>query len=902
MRVACVSLLSLLILSLAGCSAGAGSGNGNNVTVTINNPVTSVQADTAAISFTATAQNDSTNSGVSWSLTANGSACSPTCGSLSEATSTTVTYTPPTSAPASPNNQPTLTATSVAKTSKSATDAFTITSAIIVTITNTFTSVNTGANAFVVNATVQNDSTNSGVSWTLTANGTACSPACGSLSGATTTSITYAPPSSVPANQPTLTATSVHDTLVSASDSFTIQKPAIVVSIEGKFSSATAGSGPIPVQASVQNDPSDQGVTWTLKANGTTCTMSTCGTVTAINSPSFSAQYNPPASVPSPPYNTPTITATSVADATKSATDAFTITAAPAISVTVSQIKSVLANTSGVNFSANVQNDPSGDGVNWTLTVGGSACSTACGSLSNNAPTSVTYTPPATAPAGANDQPTVTATSVANNSESGSDTFTITSNVTNSCGAAGGDESLLNGHYAILTEGFSGTNGTPIFIGASFAANGSGGVTGGEEDVNDTITPQHLTFTSGASNGSLYTVGSDHRGCLQLTNSAGTPTVFRFALGGITSGVASAGSIIEFDDNSGTGAGSRGSGILRLQTASSFVLSALANQYAFGVNGWTQNNSQYYPFGGAGWFSNSSGSLSNGVDDLNIGGLTSLDTTGLSGTLNGPISASTGRTTGSFDLFDWAIYVVNSSELFVVGTDPTSSGIPNVGRAIATPSSFTASTVSGSYILHTSGNANSASSVDLQLLTMTPGGGQAGTFSGTVYSYGGGNGAGTTNLSSLTYNVSATSSRTTLGNTSNSLPILYLTTPTDGISAFVVGVNADAQAGLAEFQPSETYTTASAAGTYYFATEDPESNSIYNKVGAATISSGGSSSGTVDLSTTAGLQSGQAFSATLDITSSNGTGNMGTSTVAIVNGTKIFYIDETVGVILVASQ
>ena len=55
-------------------------------------------------------------------------------------------------------------------------------------------------------------------------------------------------------------------------------------------------------------------------------------------------------------------------------------------------------------------------------------------------------------------------------------------------------------------------------------------MTGGEEDVNDTIAPQHLAFASGASSGSLYTVGSDHRGCLQLTNSAGTTTVFRFAL------------------------------------------------------------------------------------------------------------------------------------------------------------------------------------------------------------------------------------------------------------------------------------------------------------------------------------------------------------------------------------
>ena len=58
------SLIAVAILALAGCSAGAGGGgNGNNITVTINNKVTSVQAGTAAISFSATVQNDSSNRG-----------------------------------------------------------------------------------------------------------------------------------------------------------------------------------------------------------------------------------------------------------------------------------------------------------------------------------------------------------------------------------------------------------------------------------------------------------------------------------------------------------------------------------------------------------------------------------------------------------------------------------------------------------------------------------------------------------------------------------------------------------------------------------------------------------------------------------------------------------------------
>ena len=83
---------------------------------------------------------------------------------------------------------------------------------------------------------------------------------------------------------------------------------------------------------------------------------------------------------------------------------------------------------------------------------------------------------------------------MADNTKSGADIFAISSSVANSCGTAGGAESLLNGHYALLMEGFAGSGaGTPLLVGASFVANGSGGVTGGEEDVNDTIAPQHLS-------------------------------------------------------------------------------------------------------------------------------------------------------------------------------------------------------------------------------------------------------------------------------------------------------------------------------------------------------------------------------------------------------------------------
>jgi hypothetical protein len=876
-------LLCISALLLAGCGAGAGSGSsGNNIAVSITNKITSVQAGTPAIAFAATVQNDSSNSGVTWSLTASGAACAPMCGTLSAATAATVLYTPPISAPAVPNNQPTVTATSVAKTNKSDSDVFAISAALLVSITNKFSSVNTGFSPFVVNAIVQNDPTNSGVTWTLTANGTACTPAmmCGGLSGATSTSVTYTPPKSVPATQPILTAVSAHDSSKSDVDSFSVILAPISVSIGNKVSTVYAGNSPMFFSANIDNDPSGAGVTWTLSRNGSSCSPA-CGTISAGQ---FSTVYTPPSTVPASPSTT--LTAVSNADGTKSDFDTFTIAVRPPVSLVITQVNSVLAGGSGVNFSANIQNDPSSTpSVNWTLTSGGAPCSPSCGSLTNIAAASATYMPPS----GAFAPVQITATSTYDASKSASATFSVTSTVANNCGAAGGQESLLNGHYALLLEGFWGTgNGTPIALGASFTANGSGGITGGDEDVNDTISPQYLAVNS---SGSLYTVGADHRGCLQLTNMGGTTTVFHFALGGIGSGVASKGRIVEFDDNSGNGAGDRGSGILRLQDVTAFSVGALKTQYAFGVAGWSETESQSLHLTVAGSFSNASGSVSNATFDENIGGTLFPEATGVTGTI-GSISSTTGRGTATLNpsIFDWAIYVVNSSEFFLIGTDPTNFNPVSLGIGVATGNSFTAASLSGNYVMHATGNTNGSADASLQLLTMIAGGAQTGTLSGTVDSYGVGNGAQTTTLSGVTYNVDPISGRTTLGNPSDNLPILYLTTPTDGISAFVAGVGPDALFGVAEQQTSSTL----AAGTYIFGTEEPADNTVPNRAGVETIAAGGAITGTFDQSNTSGLQTNQSVSATVSL-GSNGTGNIGSNTVAMTSGSKLFSIDETGG-------
>lgn len=97
---------------------------------------------------------------------------------------------------------------------------------VSVTITNAISTIAPGGAAVTLNATVANDGTATpGVTWTLVTSGTttACSPDCGVLSGATTTSVVYTPPATVPANASvSIIATSNTDGTKSATDTFTI--------------------------------------------------------------------------------------------------------------------------------------------------------------------------------------------------------------------------------------------------------------------------------------------------------------------------------------------------------------------------------------------------------------------------------------------------------------------------------------------------------------------------------------------------------------------------------------------------------------------------------------------------------------------------------------------------------
>jgi dienelactone hydrolase len=192
------------------------------ITVDVQPSSTIVEATTTA-QFTATVSHDPSNKGVTWSVSCSVSSC----GSVSPTTSASgvaVTYTSPNTPPTGDFNV-TLTATSVADSTKLGTASITVPAIRV-------SGVSPPSGIIPINATqdfavtVTYDPSNAGVNWTLTQNGTACSPACGTLSAATTASAaptTYTAPATVPTSATvTLTATSVTDNTKSASATITL--------------------------------------------------------------------------------------------------------------------------------------------------------------------------------------------------------------------------------------------------------------------------------------------------------------------------------------------------------------------------------------------------------------------------------------------------------------------------------------------------------------------------------------------------------------------------------------------------------------------------------------------------------------------------------------------------------
>lgn len=271
-------------------------------------------------------------------------------------------------------------------------------------------------------ATVANDAQNKGTTWTLSGSG-CTGAACGTLSSTMTASgapVTYTAPAAAP-NPPTvtITATSVADSTKNATATITLTAP-ISVAV-----APTTANVPINTSkmftATLQNDSANKGVSWTL--SGTSCTGSTCGAVSPASSASgVAVNYTAPAAIPN---GSVTLTATSVADTTKTATATIMVVPPPPVVMVAPPTANLATGGATQSFAATVTQDPQDQGVTWSLS--GTNCTGAgCGSVTPAQTASgaaVTYASAARATAAGT--VTLTATSVTDGTVVGTSTITL---------------------------------------------------------------------------------------------------------------------------------------------------------------------------------------------------------------------------------------------------------------------------------------------------------------------------------------------------------------------------------------------------------------------------------------------------------------------------------------------
>jgi predicted dienelactone hydrolase len=280
------------------------------LSVTVDPSAASVEAG-ATQTLTATVQSDPAHRGVTWTISPSSGA-----GTLSNATNASVTYTAPATPPAS-DVTVIVTATSMTDATRSGGANITLLGPAVFVDPSTATLDAGGTQTLT--ASVIDDSGRMGVTWVISPTSGA-----GTLTNATSTSVTYNAPMTFPASDlnVTITATSVLYPTLSTATAITVK--AIVVSV-------TPRSALIPIGAqqsftsTVDHDPGNQGVTWRLSQGGIACAPA-CGTLSS--SDTTTALYVAPGAVAASP--SVTLTAASVTNSSSFASALITLSAGAA--------------------------------------------------------------------------------------------------------------------------------------------------------------------------------------------------------------------------------------------------------------------------------------------------------------------------------------------------------------------------------------------------------------------------------------------------------------------------------------------------------------------------------------------------------------------------------------------
>jgi len=756
----------------------------------------------------------SLNQSVIWTMSGAGCA-GASCGNLSASG----VYTAPAVIP-SPNVV-TIKATSVALPKLSGTGTVFIGAASPVKISLTPTTANV-----IVGKTQQftakvTGTDNTAVTWNVVGGGCGA-VGCGTISA---TGLYTAPATPPVIPEVEIVAVSVFDPTQTASSIVTIT-PSVTVTVNPP-SATVADSGKQQFTA-VVTGVANTAVTWSVSGKG--CGGVACGTITT------GGLYTAPAVTPNPPVVT--VTATSQAIPTVFGTAGVAVGAA--IKVTVAPATVNVAVSGQQKFVATVVG-AANTAVTWS--VSGASCPNACGSIDGTG----LYTAPATVP---NSTVKVTATSQANGVSAGSATVTVIDK----------NEGKLKGQYAFL---FRGKDANGFYQAAgSFIANGAGGISAGIEDISRTSG----VLTAVAFTGS-YSVGGDDRGVLTITNAHGTFT-YTFAL----TGNGAKARMIEAD-----GTGIRGTGIMALQNSMAFSTFGVSGGYAISLEGADSAGSRLGALGAI--FPSGAGFVSGSALDVNDGGQELATVTGFSGSYT---VAANGRGTMTLSIsgfaggkFDFTIYVISTSEFFMLSTDALSGLNPLFsGTALLqTGSPYSNSSFNGNSTFYETGVTNRAPDISVGLMTFN------GTGNVSVgYDVNAGGQVQIANGAAGRYSVAGDGrTQVNLVNSQtqqNSTLILYMISPN---TAFLMDTSGSVRIGYMENMVVEPrFGDSDLAGHYTVASASAAGSATPLVTGVATFDGNGDVAGDEDLDLAAATSLNQILNGTYGIapSSPNGRGNI----------------------------
>ncbi len=281
--------------------------------------------------------------------------------------------------------------------------------------------------------------------------------------------------------------------------------------------------------------------------------------------------------------------------------------------------------------------------------------------------------------------------------------------------SGGFSNSNLNGTYVFSVSGTD-SAGDPYAILGTLTANGSGGITGGAIDMNDTELTSGSAPNLPLSSSSNYKIGVDGRGLATLNVSGGSPFGNTITLDFVLQDN-SHGLVTEFDSSAS------GSGTLDLQTKGATA----TGPYAFSLSGSEFSGTAV---ASAGYFTLSGGAISTGVSDFVVPGISPYANESLTGQVKlGP--SSTPSTTLSamgfgnngtltldavaidnthFKLIEMDQFATMSGDAY----SSTSATIPMGNLAFVVAGGVTSAVAAGGFIVTDgAGNIESSSSEDL---------------------------------------------------------------------------------------------------------------------------------------------------------------------------------------------